>query len=323
MSTSVSVQVSIKPKTVFRKIPDEVVTKLNGCFPGLGSQLSGVLELATEYQKQSTSANEAKYQSQVTSLVQDLLVKGIGRSVLSNGLLTSVPCAETEGSSKPDSSSQKRKLLQTNSTTVEASEGDLSRPGKTSKKAKALESSLLSSGDKPKVSKPQAAFVPPGNPALELLKRLYPKMIPNIQKHSAKLFTAAMNQLLEYKTFKKYKINVHGWDLFLACVDQDDPEVVHAKFFEDERIKFDKTNFKTWFGEVKSSVEKITKFSLKSAIRTTALEKMTEYFPESEDDCASEVAELDFVGDELLEDEVKETKIVRILLNIVFRTYSH
>jgi hypothetical protein len=207
MSTTVPVQVSIKPKTVFRRIPDAVVTQLNGCFPNLGSQLSDLLAVATEFQKESTAANEAKFQSYVSGLVQDLLVTGIGRSVVSNGLLTSVPCTETDGSRKPDSVPQKRKLQLSTQTTMEASDGVLSPPVILSKKRKTPDKSSSPSGVTQKVSKPQAAFVQPEKPALELIKQLYPKMIPNIQKDSAKLFTVAMNDLHALKHFKKYNIN--------------------------------------------------------------------------------------------------------------------
>ena len=306
MSTTIPVQVSVKPKTVFRRIPDAVVTQLNGCFPNLGSQLSDLLALATEFQKESTAANEAKFQSQVSGLVQDLLVTGIGRSVVSNGLLTSVPCTETDGSSKPDSVPQKRKFQHSTQTTMEASDGVLSPPVRLLKKRKTPDKSSSPSGVTQKVSIPQAVFVQPENPALELIKKMYPKMIPNIQKDSAKLFTAAINDFHAFKHFTKYKINSAGWDLFLACIDRENHEVVHRRFLTDCRIKCDKDKFATWFTGVKSSVEKITKFSLRSAIQTKALERMKEYYPVSEDSDIQVESELESVENESSDDEVTD-----------------
>jgi hypothetical protein len=306
MSTTVPVQVSIKPKTLFRRIPDAVVTQLNGCFPNLGSQLSDLLALATEFQKESTAVNEAKFQSHVSGLVQDLLVTGIGRSVVSNGLLTSVPCTETEGSSKPESVPQKRKFQHSTQTTMEASDGVLSPPVILLKKRKTPDKSSSPSGVTQKVSIPQAVFVQPEKPALELIKQMYPKMIPNIQKDSAKLFSAAINDLHALKHFKKYKINSAGWDLFLACIDRETPQVVHKTFFQDVRIQCDKEKFATWFTGVKSSVEKITKYSLKSAIRTTALERMLAYFSESEDSEIQVESDLESIENESSDDEVTD-----------------
>jgi hypothetical protein len=306
MSTTVPVQVSIKPKTVFRRIPDAVVTQLNGCFPNLGSQLSDLLAVATEFQKESTAANEAKFQSYVSGLVQDLLVTGIGRSPVSNGLITSVPCIDTERSSKPESGSQKRKFPIPTEKTIDASEGVLSPPIKQSKRTKTLVNSSSPSGVTQKVTIPQAAFVQPKKPALELLKQLYPDMIPEIRKKSAEMFTVAMNDLHAYKQFKQYTINSKGWDLFLACIDRETPEVVHKTFFQDVRIQCDKEKFATWFHKVKLSVQNIPKFALKSAILARALEKMKDYYSDTEDGGSSVESEIETGEKESLDDEVKE-----------------
>ena len=61
MAISVNVQVSITPRTVFKKIPPTVVTTLNDCFPNLGNQLNELQVVAAEFQKESTHANESKY----------------------------------------------------------------------------------------------------------------------------------------------------------------------------------------------------------------------------------------------------------------------
>jgi hypothetical protein len=182
----------------------------------------------------------------------------------------------------------------------------LSPPVILSKKRKTPDKSSSPSGVTQKLSIPQEKFVQPEKPALELLKQLYPDMIPNIRNASAKIFTDAMNDLRALKRFKKYKINSAGWDLFLACINRETHEDVHKRFFQDLSIKCNKEKFATWFTGVKSSVEKITKYSLKSAIRTRALERMRDYFSESEDSEIPVESELESVENESSDDEVTD-----------------
>ena len=98
----------------------------------------------------------------------------------------------------------------------------------------------------------------------------------------------------------------YRWDLFLACINREDHEVVHKRFFQDCGIKCDKDKFATWFTGVKSSVEKITKVSLQSAIRTKALERMKDYYPLSEDSEIQVESELESVENESSDDEVTD-----------------
>jgi len=115
-----------------------------------------------------------------------------------------------------------------------------------------------------------------------------------------------MSDLHAIKHIKRYKINSGGWDLFFACIDRETHEVVHKRFFQDLAIKCDKQKFATWFNGVKSSVEKITKYSLKSAIKTRALERMRDYFSESEDSEIPVESELESVENESSDDEVTD-----------------
>jgi hypothetical protein len=65
-----------------------------------------------------------------------------------------------------------------------------------------------------------------------------------------------------------------------------------------------KDSFATWFHEVKASVTEIKKPAEKYAILTIALEKMKEYFPESEEDEASNESEEETAEDDSEENEV-------------------
>ena len=65
-----------------------------------------------------------------------------------------------------------------------------------------------------------------------------------------------------------------------------------------------KDSFATWFHEVKASVDEIKKPAEKHALLTIALEKMKEYFSESEEDEASNESEEDTGEDSSDENEV-------------------
>ena len=81
---------------------------LNECFPNLGNQLNELQAVATEFQKESTLANQSRFQDLVSGLLVDLMAKGIGREVTNNGFFTSFPCAEAVTSKKSESGVHKR-----------------------------------------------------------------------------------------------------------------------------------------------------------------------------------------------------------------------
>ena len=278
---------------MFKKLPPAVVTTLNDCFPNLGNQLNDLQEVATEFQKDSTQGNESKFQCLVSGLVVDLMAKGIGREIANNGLFTSVPCAEAEPSTKSESGEHKRSKEPSN----------ISSSLKKKKKYSNGSSSVPKGLIKDKTSK--HANETPVDTALVLLKKLYPSKVPNVVNVAARTFKAAMEKLLaSKKDIKKYCVNSDGWDLFCACVDREDPLDVYNKFFLEPKVKMTKESFTTWFHEVKASMSEIKKPAEKYAILTIALEKMKEYFTESEEDEASNESEKDTGEDSSDDNEV-------------------
>ena len=260
---------------------------LNASFPNLGNQLNELQEVATEFQKESTLANQSRYQDLVSGLLVDLMAKGIGREVTNNGFFTSVPCAETVTSKKSESGVHKR------------TEEGLQSPRTLTKKPKVVEGSLSLSKASQKGKKSNVSNEKPECSARDFLKKQYPSMIPDVSKAAARLFTTSIETLQSFKFFSRFNVNSDGWDLFCACVDQEDPILVHTTFFTRKRIKFSLEMFTDWFNQVKASVHEIKQPRILNAIQTKALEKMKDYFSESEKESENEAEEQSSDDDEV------------------------